>query len=298
MIFSFHIFTCRPQYSAITLRRKETRAEATNHVRTQMTEWLNQVLHPTPAFESTSLVQSLSSGVVLCELALAISEKAISPLGKIHMSAQPGSILAHENVKAYLRAAVVLGMDPRELFDPSCLVSSASSTQDEAERVRNEREVVYSLLSFALMAHTRYGVVAPRLKGADTINDTTLAQCLNAAVSHAQALGSSIDVLNAVGLGTGPDSANSPSNSGNNHGQEKNITDVNGEEEKTKINQSPEQEEKARKDKEREERRIAELTAKQEFFFLTALAVKMTHELREDVCVVSSEELWQKVIYL
>lgn len=41
-------------------------------------------------------------------------------------------------------------------------------------------------------------------------------------------------------------------------------------------------------------RYAADTEAKKEFFFLTALAVKMTSDLREDVCIISSQELFDK----
>jgi len=41
---------------------------------------------------------------------------------------------------------------------------------------------------------------------------------------------------------------------------------------------------------------VEQITAKKEFFYLTALAVKMNHELREDTCVISTSELYDKAI--
>ncbi len=239
------------------------------------------------------------TGVVLCELALATSDKAVGPLGKIHLTAPAGSILAHDNIKSFIHAAVVLGVDPRELFDPSCLITNAMQN-------RNDREVVYSLLSFALVAHARYGLPAPVLSKADTATDVTLMQCLRSAMNSAASVGSNADILEAVGLGnaldspsasgwSSPSAASSPTSASTSpsSAESKNRAD---DEDGEAASSAPLTEEE-RKKKEAEERRLKELTVKQEFFFLTALAVKMTHDLREDVCVVSSEELWQQVTY-
>jgi len=57
-------------------------------------------------------------------------------------------------------------------------------------------------------------------------------------------------------------------------------------------------EETKKEDEERVRQEQADVTAKMEFFYLTALAVKMNHELREDAAVIDTAELYQKAIEL
>jgi hypothetical protein len=69
------------------------------------------------------------------------------------------------------------------------------------------------------------------------------------------------------------------------------------EEEEMMPEPEPEPEQKDTKNEDlAAQRKRNEVEAKKEFFFLTALAVKMSSEMREDVCMISNQDLYDKAI--
>jgi len=79
--------------------------------------------------------------------------------------------------------------------------------------------------------------------------------------------------------------------------------------ERERLRKEAEEEEERRRREEEEENkedlshltpselaRRAEIEAKKEFFFLTALSIKMNHTAHEEVCHISNEELWERVL--
>jgi len=360
-------------------------------------------MQPDPPLQPETLVESLRSGVFLCELALCISDDAARAIPKIHRNAQPGSLFAIENIQSFLHAAVQLGVNPRELFDPACLVSNVP------EHRRDERELVYALLSFSLAAHVRYGFPAPDLKGTDPVADSTLAACLRTAIvasgsvnaqrlltssPDAKGAGAALltDIVQAVGLdstldpqqkivlGLDPEtttelafseaspSQRAPSRSkrgvpgavaspamsegsvddrdstrlsttsiasaasappelqtpphvivsriaaadaveqaiqaeyGGSEKIEESKDDKSGLKELDTAAVGPGEDEVTEADPGNPVRPLSkqrfsmlELSAEQEFFYLTALAVKMTHNWQEDACLISTSQIWEKV---
>jgi len=51
-----------------------------------------------------------------------------------------------------------------------------------------------------------------------------------------------------------------------------------------------------KKKNEKKKKKEADINAKKEFFYLTALAVKMNHELQEDAQVIPTQELYEKAL--
>ena len=101
---------------------------------------------PTPA---PLLFDCLQSGVLLCELALAIQPTLHLPY---KAKAQAGTFLARDNVDCFIRAALGWGVPRSQLFEVDDLV----------ER-KNDRGVVNSLMDITRVVYLKFGIAPPTL---------------------------------------------------------------------------------------------------------------------------------------
>jgi hypothetical protein len=300
-----------------------------------------------------NLLDTLSSGVLLCKLILRIDPKTAMP--KIHESATAGSFFAHDNVKNFLKACVTLGVSEHVLFESAALVTAE----------KNQRAVVHCILALAKVA-TKYGIAPPEIvkmeieldelkksgNGVDAKQSSTSAtpeEIAADALIHSKVE----EVCRELGLST-PDKVKmgvykfDPATTAfvrvlrdtalvrwKDNWEELGSfmmqldagkkDETKDKEKEKKQKEEKEREEKERKEKEQaktdEEKKIAKkkqiaqeeveeeerekkkrreayVNAKKEFFYLTALAVKMNHELQEDAQVIPTQELYDKALHL
>jgi len=135
-------------FGSYTLKRNQLRSAEAWILTEEVVRWLNPILNLTMTKEN--LLDTLSSGVLLCKLIQRIDPKL--PMPKIHESATAGSFFAHDNVKNFLKACVSLGVSEHVLFDSGALVSAE----------KNQRAVVHCILALAKVA-TKYGIAPPEI---------------------------------------------------------------------------------------------------------------------------------------
>ncbi len=150
---------------ATTLRRRQLLQEKLSTVKNQLAQWINDLLKFTNPEEADvnrrpltadNILERLATGVVLCELAIRISPIATMTIPRINNKAKPFSILAHENVKYFINACVSFGVLRHELFEPNSLLNTNPDN-------RNEREVIFSILSLARVALQKYNIQPPSM---------------------------------------------------------------------------------------------------------------------------------------
>eukprot|EP00461_Guttulinopsis_vulgaris_P001988 UN01989 len=144
----------------VTLKMRKNRQEKVLAVRTQITAWLNRILSPEPLLTPENLMERLATGVIICDLAIFVSETAIPILGRVHVKAQPYSILAHENVQSFLKVCYEWGLRKIECFTTQDLLSSNPAS-------RNERLVVETLLSLSRVVYLKFGIDPPMIVKAE-----------------------------------------------------------------------------------------------------------------------------------
>ena len=104
---------------------------------------LSSLPPPPPLFDC------LQSGVLLCELALAIQPDLHLPYKP---KAQVGSFLARDNIDGFIRAALGWGVPRSQLFEVDDLVMR-----------KNDRGVVNSLMDITRVVYLRFGIAPPTL---------------------------------------------------------------------------------------------------------------------------------------
>jgi uncharacterized protein YdeI (YjbR/CyaY-like superfamily) len=112
--------TTKKGFGAYTLKRNQLRSAEVWILTEEVVRWLNPILNLSMTKEN--LLDTLSSGVLLCKLILRIDPKTAMP--KIHESATAGSFFAHDNVKNFLKACVTLGVSEHVLFESAALVTA------------------------------------------------------------------------------------------------------------------------------------------------------------------------------
>lgn len=158
---------------ATTLRRRQMLQEKLSTVKNQLAQWMNGLLgYTNPEDEdegrrpltAETILERLSTGIALCELALRISPIASMAIPRINTKAKPYSILAHENVKYFVNACISFGVLRHELFEPNSLLNTNPDN-------RNEREVVFSILSLSRVALQKYNIQPPSMVMAEELID-------------------------------------------------------------------------------------------------------------------------------
>ena len=105
---------------------------------------------PSPAYSPTPpLFDCLQSGVLLCELALAIQPDLHLPYKP---KAQVGTFLARDNIDGFIRAALGWGVPRSQLFEVDDLVMR-----------KNDRGVVNSLMDITRVVYLSFGIAPPTL---------------------------------------------------------------------------------------------------------------------------------------
>jgi len=115
-------------FGSYTLKRNQLRSAEAWILTEEVVRWLNPILNLTMTKEN--LLDTLSSGVLLCKLIQRIDPKL--PMPKIHESATAGSFFAHDNVKNFLKACVSLGVSEHVLFDSGALVSAEKKSKSSS----------------------------------------------------------------------------------------------------------------------------------------------------------------------
>jgi len=336
-------------FGAYTLKRNQLRSDEAWILTEEVVRWLNPILNLSMTKEN--LLDTLSSGVLLCKLIIRIDPKLSMP--KIHENAISGSFFAHDNVKNFLKACVSLGVSQHVLFESGALVSAE----------KNQRAVVHCILALAKVA-TKYGIAPPEIvkmemeldelkksgHGVDAKEKSTTSATPDEIAADSVIHAKVEEVCHELGLNT-PDKIkmgvykfdsnttafvrvlrdtalvrwkdaweelgsfmmqldaskkdDSKDKDKEKEKKEKEAKDEKDRQEKEKIKTEEEKKlakkrqialEDAEEEEREKKRREADINAKKEFFYLTALAVKMNHELQEDAQVIPTQELYEKAI--
>jgi len=304
---------------AITLKRLNMRSEEVRVLREEVTGWLNK--HLNTEMQPPELLLELSDGIRLYNIAEKVNADLLKKMGKLHDNARPKSFFAHENVQRFLKASAQLGVPAFTLFD----------THDLLSENPNERAVVLCILALSRVA-VKYGLEPPQvvkyeheiediLSGKRQLVDPGLSKDEIHQAVQAYCNARNLPCPERILFGEYRFNPNTtahvrvirgePLVRYNNQWEDLQVFILQKLKEDVEASiRTPETKEAdptpapepiveeevpaPQTPKDAEARRREEMEAKKEFFFLTALAVKMTSELREDMCIVSSADLWEK----
>jgi len=125
-------------------RRQSLEVEKHENARRSRAQQLND-----ESLKPSILFDSLQTGVLLCELSMAIEPKLVIRYKKL---AAPGSFLARDNIEHFIKASISWGVPRSQLFEV-----------DDLAMRKNDRGVVNSLLDITRVVYIKFQIEPPTL---------------------------------------------------------------------------------------------------------------------------------------